>query len=106
MLDAVRETAKWALDKVLAISTLITQTHSEVQATSKLGNQKGLIELVFRLPYCRIADVVDAHIAKRQTAAVYLQTLASIGVLTEISKGREKLYLNHRLIELLKGEGT
>ncbi len=105
MLDAVRETAKWTLAKVLAISTLIAETHAEVQRTTKLGNQKGLIELVFRLPYCRIADVVDAQIAKRQTAAVYLQTLAATGVLTEVSKGREKLYLNHRLIELLKSDG-
>ena len=105
MLDAVRETAKWTLAKVLAISKLMTETHAEVQTTTKLGNQKGLIELLFRLPYCRIADVVDAQIAKRQTAAVYLQNLADIGVLTEISKGREKLYLNHRLIDLLKGDG-
>jgi Fic family protein len=104
MLDAVRETAKWTLAKVLAISTLIAETHAEVQRNTKLGNQKGLIELAFRLPYCRIADVVEEQIAKRQTAAVYLQTLAEIGVLNEVSKGREKLYLNHRLIELLKGE--
>lgn len=104
MLEAVRETAKWTLGKVLAISTLIAETLAEVQRTTKLGHQKGLIELVFRLPYCRINDVVDAQIAKRQTAAVYLQTLAEIGVLTEISKGREKLYLNHRLIELLRGD--
>ncbi len=104
MLEAVRETAVWTLAKIKAIARLMQQTHGQIQRDTKLGNQKGLVELIFRLPYCRIADVVEAQIAKRQTAAVYLQTLTEAGLLQLQGNGREKLYLNHRLIDLLKNE--
>jgi Fic family protein len=44
---------------------------------------------------------VDAGIAKRQTAAEYLKELEKIGVLRSQKAGKEKLYLNVRLYELL-----
>ena len=106
MLEAVRETAVWTLEKIKAISRLMQNTHEQIQRDTKLGNQKGLVELIFRLPYCRTADVVQAQIAKRQTATVYLQTLADTGLLQLQGNRREKLYLNHRLIDLLKNEAT
>ena len=106
MLEAVRETAQWTLAKIKAIARLMEQSHAEIQRDTKLGNQKGLVELIFRLPYCRVADVVQAQIAKRQTASVYLQTLASTGLLQMREQGREKLYFNHRLIDLLKNEAS
>jgi Fic family protein len=102
MLETVRETAVWTLEKIKAISRLMQNTHEQIQRDTKLGNQKGLVELIFRLPYCRVADVVQAQIAKRQTAAVYLQMLVATGLLQMQGNGREKLYVNHRLIELLK----
>jgi Fic family protein len=104
MLDAVRETAVWTLNKIKAIAGLMAQTNIEIQRDTKLGNQKGLVELIFRLPYCRVADVVSAQIAKRQTAAVYLLALAHSGHLQVQVKGREKLFLNHRLLDLLKSD--
>ena len=106
MLDAVRETAVWTLEKIKAISRLMESTHEQIQRDTKLGNQRGLVELIFRLPYCRVADVVLAQIAKRQTAAIYLQTLVSTGLLQSQENGRERLYLNHRLIDLLKYDPT
>ena len=104
MLEAVRETAVWTLEKIKAISRLMQNTHEQIQRDTKLGNQKGLVELIFRLPYSRAADVVQAQIAKRQTAAVYLQTLVDTGLLQLQGNGREKLYRNHRLIDLLKNK--
>jgi Fic family protein len=101
MLDAVRETAASTLEKIKAIARLMQSTTEQIQRDTKLGNQRGLVELIFRLPYCRVADVVQAQIAQRQTASVYPQTLADTGLLQLQGNGREKLYLNHRLIDLL-----
>ena len=106
MLEAVRETSVWTLAKIKSIARLMTDTQEQIQRDTKLGNQKGLVELIFRLPYCRVADVVQARIAKRQTAAVYLQALAASGLLQSQAHGREKLYLNHRLITLLKSDSV
>jgi hypothetical protein len=63
-----------------------------------------LVELLFKQPYCRIANVVDAGLAKRQTASVYLKALAEIGVLREVTTGRESLFVHPKYIELLTGE--
>lgn len=41
--------------------------------------------------------LVDAGIAKRQTASRYLQTLATMGILREEQVGREKYYINDAL---------
>ena len=60
-----------------------------------------LAELIFAQPYCRIANVVDAGIAQRQSASVYLKALAAIGVLEERQAGRERLFINPALVELL-----
>jgi Fic family protein len=60
-----------------------------------------LTELIFVQPYCRIANVVDAGIAQRQTASVYLKQLADIGLLKEVKAGREKLFINPLLLEAL-----
>ncbi len=63
-----------------------------------------LVELLFRQPYCRIGNLVDADIAKRQTASVYLKQLCDIGVLKEIKSGRENIFVHPKYIELLTGE--
>jgi hypothetical protein len=44
----------------------------------------------------RIGNVVDAGIAKRQTASVYLNWLVRAGVLEEVSAGRESSSLTGR----------
>jgi len=52
-------------------------------------------------PYCRIENVVEAGIAKRQTASTYLHKLESIGILEEKQLGLNKLFLNSRFLKLL-----
>ena len=45
---------------------------------------------------------MDKGIAKRQTAAEYLNALEAIGILKSQKVGVENLYLNVKLFELLK----
>ena len=63
-----------------------------------------LIDLLFDQPYCRIADVVDAGIAERQTASRYLRMLVELGVLRDRRLGREKLFSHPKLLRLLTEE--
>ncbi len=48
-----------------------------------------------------IRHLVEAGVAKRETASRYLAELAKAGVLTEVKSGRDKLFLNRRLLVLL-----
>ena len=60
-----------------------------------------LVQTIFEQPYCRISNLVENNIAKRQTASVYLKQLADIGVLNEIQAGKEKLFVHPKLIQLM-----
>jgi Fic family protein len=57
--------------------------------------------LIFEQPYCRISDLVERNIAKRQTASVYLKQLCETGVLTEITARKEKLFVHPKLVTLM-----
>lgn len=104
ILTAIRETARDAMRKIDGISELLDNTLEK--ARRKLPGRvysKELIELLFAQPYCKIKFLVEQGIANRQTAADYLNELEKIGILKSKKVGRENLYLNIRLYELLSG---
>lgn len=104
MLEAVRSTANWTREKIIAIRQLQEHTIDYVRATLPGIYSRELVELTFTQPYCRIANLVDAGIAKRQTASVYLKELHAIGVLREQQMGRDKLFVHPKLLRLLTQE--
>jgi len=104
MLKAVEETAGWTTDKIHAIRKLMQDTADQVRRKAPAVYSRELIELIFVQPYCRIGNVVDAGIAQRQTASVYLKELCDVGILKEVKAGREKLFINPRLMALLTAE--
>ena len=104
ILDAVEETCNWTTDKIKSIRELMEHTAEHVQQALPKTYTWELVELLFRQPYCRIGNLVDSGIAKRQTASVYLKQLCDIGVLKEIKSGRENLFVHPKYIELLTGE--
>lgn len=104
MLGAVAETSRWTTAKIAAIRQLQDAAAVFVRERATKIHSRELIDLLFVQPYCRIQNVVDADIAKRQTAAVYLQELVSIGVLREMKIGREKLFVHPNFMRLLTAE--
>jgi len=104
MLEAVNDTAQWTTKKIHAIRNLLRETTAYVQKKAPSLYSRELVELTFVQPYCRISNVVDAGIAKRQTASVYLKELCDIGVLKEVKSGREKLFIHPKLMTVLKSE--
>ncbi len=105
MLEAIRETAIWTLNKIEAIRNLAERTSALVRQDLPKIYSRELIDEIFSQPYCRIENLVKAGVAKRQTASRYLKLLADLGVLEERSVGREKLFLNSSLMKLLSGSG-
>lgn len=104
MLKGVEETAVWTREKIDAIRDLLDHTSRYVQNQLPAVYSRELVELVFSQPYCRIANLVEFGLAKRQTASVYLKQLANIGILKELKVGREKLFIHPKLIKLLGQE--
>lgn len=101
MLEMTRTTAEWTAAKIRSIQALMAWTVDELRAKAPGLYSRELVELVFTQPYCRIGNVVEAGIAKRQTASEYLKQLCAVGILDEIKVGRDKLFVNTRLLQLL-----
>ena len=101
MLEAVRTTAEWTTAKIQAIRELLDETASAIRRKLPKIYSRELVELIFVNPYCRVNDVVKAGIGQRQTAAVYLNTLADETFLEKVKAGRENLYINPPLLALL-----
>ncbi|RVT52731.1 protein adenylyltransferase Fic [Rubrivivax albus] len=102
MLAGVTDTARWTLDKILAVRALLEETAERMRRDAGPVYSRELAELVFVRPYCRIAHVVEAGLARRQTASVYLKALVAAGILREHKVGREKVFLNPAFLDLLK----
>lgn len=97
MLDAVAGTAQQTFEQVKCIRALMEAVRHKVQQDAPGIYSKDLVELVFRQPYTKIQFLVDAGLAKRQTASAYLKTLAELGVLRAEKLGREIYYVNDAL---------
>ena len=87
MLAAICETATWLTAKIRAIRNLLDGTTDQIRRDLPKIYSRELAEIIFVNPYCRIADLVGAGIAKRQSASIYLKALVSLGVLGEIEAG-------------------
>jgi Fic family protein len=58
--------------------------------------------LLFEHPYSKIEHLEYKGIAKRKTAGKYLAELAKIGILEPQKIGKEIIYINKRLYDVLK----
>lgn len=102
MLDAAEQTALFTKERITDIRNLLDKTL--LLAKEKLparAYSKELIEIIFRQPYTKGEFLVSVGIAERKTAAEYLKALETIKVLRSHRIGREVLYLNVKLYELL-----
>jgi hypothetical protein len=101
VLKAVEETSNWTKQKIAAIRQLLTHTTEYVREKQPKVYSRELVDLIFEMPYCRIADVIEAGLARRQAASRHLKALVEIGVLQEMQLGREKVFIHPKLMQLL-----
>jgi Fic family protein len=101
MLASVHDMASWTTRKIAAIRELERVTQEHVRKRAPKIYTRELVELIFTQPYCRIANLVEAGIAQRQSASEYLKALVGLGVLEEQKVGRDKLFLHPRFLRLL-----
>ena len=101
MLLAIRDASVWTSNKIRAVRLLLESTVEYVRRSEPSIYSRELVEQIFVQPYCRIGNLVDAGVGHRETASKYLKLLCSAGVLEELKIGREKLFVNPRLLHLL-----
>jgi len=102
MLKALEETANNTIEKINKIKEQLDKTVEIVKDKAPKIYRKELVELLFEHPYSKIEFVVEKLEVERKAASRYLKKLEEIGILKSEKIGRENLYLNTELIEILK----
>ena len=106
MIDAVRSTAAWTIEKIRAIRLLQQKAEEFLRREVPDLYSYELLQVLFTQPYCRIGHLVDAGIVQRQQASVYLKRLTELRMLEEQKVGRAKLFVHRRYLELLLSDGN
>jgi Fic family protein len=101
MLKAVEETSRWTTQKIAAIRNLSEHTTEFVRLSVPKIYTRELVDVIFEQPYCRISNLVNKGVAKRQAASKYLKDMVALGVLVEQPSGKEKLFIHPKLMKLL-----
>lgn len=102
MLDMIEVTATKGLERLNKIAATMNKTANEIKMKLPKIYSKDLIEILFRLPYTKRQHLIDANIGNAKTVGSYLQALAENGFLKSEKVGKEKLYLNPRLLKILE----
>jgi len=102
MLKGVEQTSLETINQINKINNLFDTTQKIVQERLPRIYSKDLIEQLFVHPYCKIEFLVENLKLNRKTAGSYLKSLEENGVLQAESKGKEVIYINVKLYELLK----
>lgn len=103
MLDMVEKTAFKGRQQITKIETLMNDMGIEIQQKIPRIYSKDLMEQLFRLPYTKRNQLEKAGLGNLKTVGNYLKELEKEGFLKSEQVGKEKLYLNFRLLEVLKG---
>ncbi|MEX2443134.1 MAG: Fic/DOC family N-terminal domain-containing protein [Alkalispirochaeta sp.] len=101
MLDAIRATSVDTIERVREIRNELDRTVDEVRATLPRIYTKELVETLFVHPYSKIEFLVNALGVERKAASRYLRSLEELGLLESQKVGREKIYINVRLMTVL-----
>jgi len=102
ILKAIEETSLKTIEKINNIKNLLERSIEDVKGKASKIYRKELIELLFEQPYSKIDFVVKRLNIERKAASRYLKRLEEIGLLKSEKIGRETIYINEELIEILK----
>jgi Fic family protein len=100
MLKAIEETSKYTISKIEEIDRLFTRT-IELVNEKYPSIRKEFIEKLFEQPYISPKSLLDKNIRSLNTAKKYLKQLQDIGVLVPEKIGKELVYLNIDLYNIL-----
>ena len=100
-LEGIRLVAVETTYRIQKIIGLLKETCEKCKDLLPSIYSRELIDLLFELPYCRTQVLIERGLGKRQTASHYLNSLEGIGVLNSIKVGKEKIYINSALIDIL-----
>jgi Fic family protein len=105
ILQGIEETAEETLLLVKEINTLLENTAEQIKEVLPKIYSKELVDLIFYEFYTKISYIQDGLNVSRKTASSYLSSLEEAGFLISVKIGRERIYLNKGLVQIVKEYG-
>lgn len=102
MLDMVETTSIKGLERLESIVHLMDTTGQEIKDKLPKVYSKDLVEVIFKLPYTKRQNLINAGLGTPKTVGNYLIALEEEGFFKSIRVGKEKLYLNLPLMNILE----
>jgi len=102
MLDMVETSAISGLERLESIIQLMETTGQEIRKRLPKVYSKDLVEVLFKLPYTKRQYLIDIDLGTPKTVGNYLRALEEEGFLKSVRVGKEKLYLNQALMNILE----
>ena len=102
MLEGIEQTAEETLTLIKKINAVVDQTAEYIKVKIPKVYSKELVDLLFFEFYTKIIFIEKGLGVSRKTASGYLIALEEQGILTSQKLGKEKVYLNQKLFELVK----
>jgi len=97
----VTETNAWE-DYILYMLDMVEVTAMNGLKELPKVYSKDLIEVLFKLPYTKRQFLIDADLGSPKTVGNYLHDLEEKKYLKSVKIGKEKLYLNYQLMNILE----
>ena len=101
MLDVVHAAATSTTRTISAIRTCQDDIAERARTATPGGRDAQFLAVLFEQPYCRINTVAERCDVSRQTASTWLHALVTAGLLRDTKVGRERLFVNHELLDVL-----
>lgn len=98
----IEVTSKSGRNQIEKIEKLMKLMGEEIQNKLPKVYSKDLLEILFRLPYTKRNFLENAGIGNIKTSGIYLKNLEEKGFLKSVPIGKEKLYHNYKLMDILK----
>ena len=105
MLDGIESTAVETLKLIKKINSLVEQTAEDILTALPKIYSRELVDLLFFEFYTKTIYIEKGLRISRKTAVTYLSALEESGFLTSERIGRERIYLNKRLFEVVRQAG-
>ncbi|MET9203215.1 Fic/DOC family N-terminal domain-containing protein [Gordonia sp. NPDC003585] len=101
MLRGVELSSESTLRKIAAIRELEDTYAQRAREFTRGSVDVELMAVLFEQPYCRISTVIERCGVSRPTATKWLNALAEAGLLEDVRAGRDRLFINRELLDIL-----
>jgi len=103
ILKGVEITAIETIEKIKIIRELLDSTIASIKEKLPKIYSKELVELLFVNPYSKTEFLVNELKVERKAASRYLHQLSDEGILELTKIGKENIYINTKLMDILRG---